>query len=176
MSEDTIFSHYFSVCIGYRTNRTSPQVTNTITGMQSPLLCAVFKFSPPGSQFSISRVPSSGNQRLYLTTSLGNCVNGFSFTCAPAVRRRCLKSWRWCFSAHVSQILPHWHPDLENKGLATLRFWGPGHDPCVSPAAQCLHFEFFPLRESFLTSGPCSGATCHVQHRGWERPEPGVSV
>ena len=59
--EDTVFSHYFSVCRGYRTSRTSPQVWNTTTGMRSPLLCADFKFSSTGSQFSISRVPSSGN-------------------------------------------------------------------------------------------------------------------
>ena len=37
--------------------------------MRSPLLCAGFKFSPTQSQFSISRVPSSRNQGLYLTTS-----------------------------------------------------------------------------------------------------------
>ena len=97
-------------------------------GMWSPLPCAVFKFSPTGSQFSISRVPSSRNQRLCLTTSLSNCVNGSSFTCAPAVWRRCLKSWRWCFSVLLKSFpidTLTWatrdFPPLEFEGLVMIQ-------------------------------------------------------
>ena len=69
-----------------------------------------------------------------------------------------------------------WTPWCGQQGLPTLRVWGPGCDPGTSATAHCLHFEFVPSGESFPTSGPCSGATYHGQHRGWERPEPGVSA
>lgn len=65
-----------------------------------------------------------------------------------------------------TQVLPHGHPDVDNKAFPPLEFEGLVVIQASSATAHCLHFEFFPWGNPSLTSGPCTRATYMASTEG----------